>query len=118
MVDWSRKKGLIPTEYIEATDSFGPLPPTMLQEDARKLIGKFLKWALIRKRRKLYLSQFQDRSTRNNLIREVLSSEKAYCGYLGVFIDCFLKPLRENKLVDEQTIKKLFSNGICHIANI
>ena len=85
----------------------------------RKLKGSQIKLFLIHKRFDSrnatthwdYKSKFQDTMTRNNLILETLDTERAYCDYLNVFIEMYLKPMRDKKILDEVTIKKLFSNS-------
>lgn len=61
---------------------------------------------------------FRHSRQRNNLIREILESERTYVNYLTVFVEFFLKPLKtalttkdpKKIILDDNQIKKIFSN--------
>lgn len=56
------------------------------------------------------MDKFSQIKQRNNLIREILETERTYVNYMTIFVEIFMKPLKAKKIVDDTIIKKLFSN--------
>lgn len=119
---WSQKKGVIPSDFIEVYEEPEPLYYT--ESEAKKIITPFFHEYKKKKKMKSklkgkkfqnindldYLDEFSNIKTRNNLIREILETERTYVNYMTLLIEFYVKPLRSKKIIDENTIKKIFSN--------
>jgi hypothetical protein len=80
------------------------------------MLRENLKIFLLRKRLAAYQAEkdFRSARTRNELIRETISTERSYVNSLKVFVNVFYEPLKKQpQVLSEQKLKAIFSNGTC-----
>lgn len=127
------EKGIVPSDYIflfeeeveeeeveEEPEVVVFKPLLYSKQQALPIIKKALKAYNKKRKLKVYMDSedFRHSRQRNNLIREILESERTYVNYITVFQDYFLKPLKtalatkdtKKIILDDNQIKKIFSN--------